>query len=230
METKKALASGLFALTLTVAACSKSAPPPPPPANKPAAAATAPANNAAKKDTTKVTKPGEKPPESKGIPEGKRVEVPADWVTVYDENRGYEFQVPDGTQDEWLSVGTTDIYLAKLPSPAKVEVLVFAYKDEDTDKDAVLTTAKNTLIEIGEKDVKFSDTKEELNEDYYLVEFTSTDKAGVKTKGKLLVGLDKTDNFLMFVASPEADYKNNEKIIDEVWSSFGMLSGGLSGN
>lgn len=237
MKIRTVLVSSILSAVLLISACGKSTTNPAPansPSSTPKANSTNKVANNKPKTNTKL-KPGEKPPNapanSKTVPEGKKVAVPADWVTVYDQNRGYEFQVPENTKDDWQSVDEDiDVYLAVLPDPAKVMVMVVAYTDPDSEKDKILVKAKSVLEGMGEKDIKFSDTKEELNSDYYLVEFSSTDKGGAKTKGKLLVGIDKNDNFLMFVASPEEEYKNNEKVIDEVWSSFQMYSGGLSGN
>ena len=70
----------------------------------------------------------------------------------------------------------------------------------------------------------------ELSDDYDLAEISSVDEKGVTTKGKLLMATDVTDNYIVLVGSPESDYKANEKIIDEIWGSFGMYSGGASGS
>ena len=35
---------------------------------------------------------------------------------------------------------------------------------------------------------------------------------------------------MMFVASPETELENYEKVIDEVWSNFELYSGSLKGN
>lgn len=231
---KKALLIGGLSIFLAgaVACGSKPADPAKAPANAPAkTAANKPANKPAKTDT-KVAKAGDKKPDvpKKEIPKEKKVPVPADWDVVYDEARGYEFSVPTGTLSDWQTVDdTTDVYIAKLPNPAEVAVMVVAYKDENTEKDKIVGIAKKVLESLGEKDVKFSDTKEELNDDYFLVEFTSKDEKGVVSKGKVLIAVDLTDNFLMFCVSPEASYKANEKVIDELWSSFSMYSGGNSG-
>jgi general stress protein 26 len=40
---------------------------------------------------------------------------------------------------------------------------------------------------------------------------------------------DVSDNYVMLLGTPEAEYKENEKIIDEIWGSFTMRSGGASG-
>lgn len=240
MNKKVLLASGLIALTMIVSACGGGATKPADTAkNTPAASSTAKpgakpgAKPAPPKEATKVLKPGEKPPAAatKGIPEGKKVAVPDNWQTVYDADRGYEFQVPENTLSDWKTLDNgTDVYIASFPEPAKISTIVVAYKDSTEDKDGLVKQAKAFLEALGEKDVKISDTKEDLNDDYFLVQFTSKDDKGVATQGKILFAVDKTDNFMMVIASPEADFKANEKIMDEAWSSFAMYSGGLSGN
>jgi hypothetical protein len=227
---KTLLIGGLSIFMMGAVACgSKPADPTKSPAaNKPAA--NKPANKPTKTDT-KVAKAGDKKPDlpKKEIPAGKKVPVPTDWDVVYDEARGYEFSVPSGTLSDWQTVGDTDVYIAKLPNPAEISVMVVAYKDENTEKDAILATAKKIVESLGETDVKFSDTREQLNDDYFLVEFTSKDSKGATSKGKVLIAVDLTDNFLMFCVSPEAQYKANEQVINELWSSFSMYSGGNSG-
>lgn len=235
MKKRVLLASGLIALTMMVSSCGGGAKPD---VAKNTPAATKPggkpgAKPAPPKEATKVLKPGEKPPAAatKAIPEGKKVAVPDNWQVVYDQDRGYEFQVPEGTLSDWQTLDNgTDVYVATFAKPVEVSTIVVAYKDSTEDKDGLMKQAKTFLEALGEKDVKLSDTKEDLNEDYFLVQFTSKDNKGVSTQGKILFAVDKTDNFLMVVASPEAEFKANEKVIDEVWSSFAMYSGGLSGN
>ena len=70
----------------------------------------------------------------------------------------------------------------------------------------------------------------ELNDDYSLVTFTSTGKDGKPGKGKILVATDVTDNYIMLVGGDADKFGANEKTIDEIWGSFGMYSGGSSGN
>ena len=70
----------------------------------------------------------------------------------------------------------------------------------------------------------------ELSDDYSLATFTSTGKDGKPGKGKILVGTDVTDNYIMLVGGDADKFGTNEKTIDEIWGSFGMYSGGSSGN
>jgi hypothetical protein len=55
---------------------------------------------------------------------------------------------------------------------------------------------------------------------WYLIEATKTE-ANYYT--------DVSDYYVMLLGTPEAEYKENEKIIDEIWGSFTMRSGGASG-
>jgi hypothetical protein len=40
---------------------------------------------------------------------------------------------------------------------------------------------------------------------------------------------DVSDNYVMLLRTDDAEYKENEKIIDGIWGSFTMRSGGASG-
>ena len=53
---------------------------------------------------------------------------------------------------------------------------------------------------------------------------------GKTTKPRILVGTDVTDNYIILVGTDSDKFGANEKTIDEIWGSFGMYSGGASGN
>lgn len=167
----------------------------------------------------------EKKPEGKST-KAKDVPVPADWVYVYNEQRGYGFSVPAGTTGEGQNVDGTDVYTAMTPS--EIGVLVFAFKDAKLSKEDLLDTAEKVLNEMGQKIEAGKLTN--ASEDYSVAEAVMTDKDGKKSKVKVLVGTDVTDNYVMIVGTDEAKYAANEKIIDEIWGSFEMWSGGSSGN
>jgi hypothetical protein len=59
---------------------------------------------------------------------------------------------------------------------------------------------------------------------------SSVDEKGKVTKGKVLVGTDVTDNYVMLLGADESEFTANEKIIDGIWGSFTMASGGASGS
>ena len=155
--------------------------------------------------------------------------VPSDWIRLHDDVKGYEFQVPQGTQDKSETVEGVDVYLASVPAPYEIGVMVVAFKDKTLTKDDLLKRAENILKNLDEKDIKIEPAKE-LSDDYSLATFTSTGKDGKPGKGKILVGTDVTDNYIMLVGGDADKFGANEKTIDEIWGSFGMYSGGSSGN
>jgi hypothetical protein len=148
---------------------------------------------------------------------------------MHDDAKGYEFMVPQGTKDAQQTKDGVDVYMASVPAPYDVAVMVVAFKDKDASKEELLKRAENVLKAFGDKDIKFEPIKE-LNDDYSLVTFTSTGDDGKPGKGKILVATDVTDNYIMFVGGAADKFAANEKTIDEIWGSFGMYSGGFSGN
>jgi hypothetical protein len=155
--------------------------------------------------------------------------VPADWIRMHDDAKGYEFMVPQGTKDAQDTKDGVDVYMANVPAPYEIGVMVVAFKDKTVSKEDLLKRAENVLKAFGEKDIKMDATKE-LSDDYSLVTFTSTGSDGKPGKGKILVATDVTDNYIMFVGGDADKFAANEKTIDEIWGSFGMYSGGFSGN
>lgn len=155
--------------------------------------------------------------------------VPADWVRMYDDVKGYEFMVPQGTTHANDTKEGVDVYMASVPAPYEIGIMVVAFKDAKLTKDDLIKRAENILKAFEEKDIKM-DAPKELNEDYSLVTFTSTGKDGKPGKGKILVATDVSDNYIMLVGGDAEKFASNEKTIDEIWGSFGMYSGGSSGN
>lgn len=166
---------------------------------------------------------------TKKLPENKVNPVPADWITMSDEVRGYEFKVPQGTQHKTDTVDGVDVYIATVPAPYDVAVMIFAFKDKTLTKADLMKRVEAVLASMGEKDIKVTDVKE-LSDDYDVATFTSVDKDGKASKGKALVGTDVTDNYIVIVGTDADKFAANEKTIDEIWGSFGMYSGGSSGN
>lgn len=203
----------LGAIALLAAGCSQKPAANTTPASSSPAAKTSPAANTAK---TEKKAPATNP-------------VPADWVRTYDEVKGYEFMVPQGTEHKSQTVEGVDVYMAAVPKPYELGVMVVAFKDKTLTKDDLIKRAENILKALGEKDIKIDEPKE-LNDDYSLATFSSTGEDGKPGKGKLLVATDVNDNYIMFVGGDAANFGANEKTIDEIWGSFGMYSGGASGN
>jgi len=146
-----------------------------------------------------------------------------------DEVRGYEFKVPKGTDHKTDTVNGVDVYAANVPAPYDINVLIFAFKDKTLTKDDLMKKVEGVLTSMGEKDVKVTDIKE-LSDDYSVANISSVDEKGKTTKGKVLVGTDVTDNYIVMVGTDADKFSANEKTIDEIWGSFGMYSGGASGN
>ncbi len=202
------------------------------PSNAPAN--TASNSNSASNTATaaKTEKKGEKI-ENEKKPEGKStkakdVPVPADWVYMYNEQRGYGFSLPAGSTGHEENTDGTDIYIADTPAPSEISVLVFAFKNAKLSKEDLLNMAEKVLVELGNTVQAGKLTNE--SEDYSVAEASMTTKAGVKNKVKVLVGTDVTDNYVMIVGTEESKFAANQKIIDEIWGSFEMWSGGSSGN
>lgn len=155
--------------------------------------------------------------------------VPSDWIRMFDDVKGYEFMVPQGTTHKTETADGVDVYAAQVPAPYDIGVMVVAFKDKSLSKEDLLQRAENILKAFEEKDIKIEPAKE-LNDDYSIATFTSTGKDGKAGKGKILVATDVTDNYIMLVGGDAEKFGSNEKTIDEIWGSFGMYSGGYSGN
>jgi hypothetical protein len=199
-----------------------------PAANKPAANTNSASNTAtaAKKDEKPQAKlENEKKPEGKST-KAKEVSVPADWVYHYDENKGYGFSLPAGSTGESNTVDGVDVFVASTPAPSEIGVVVFAFKNKKLTKEDLLKEAETALKAMGETIEAGKLTGE--SDDYAVAEATMTSKDGTKSKAKILVGTDVTDNYVMIVGTDEAKFAANEKIIDEIWGSFEMWSGGSS--
>jgi len=206
----KRLVFFLSLVALVAAGCSQK------PAANPASSPTPkPAASAAAKKTEKKA-PSANP-------------VPADWIRMHDDAKGYEFQVPQGTKDAQETKDGVDVYMANVPAPYDIGVMVVAFKDKTLSKEDLIKKAEDILKAFEEKDIKIEPAKE-LSDDYSVCTFTSTGKDGKPGKGKILVATDVTDNYIMFVGGDADKFGSNEKTIDEIWGSFGMYSGGFSGN
>src|SRR5436190_14552801 len=137
------------ALTLVAAGCGSK-----PAANTPANTAKPAASNATSSASPK--KAEKKAPSTNP--------VPADWIRMYDEVKGYEFKVPQGTDHKSQTVEGVDVYMAAVPAPYELGVMVVAFKDKTIGKDELLKRAENILTSLGDKDIKI-DAAKELNDD-----------------------------------------------------------------
>lgn len=191
------------------------------PANKPANS-TATANT----DKPKAALANEKKPSGTAKTANKDVPVPADWIYVSDEVKGYGFSVPAGTTGETDNGGGVDFFSATTPSG--VDMFVLAYRDKELTKEDLLKFAVTFLEGMGQK-VTPSALKGE-SDDYAVADATTTMEDGSKGKLRIMVGTDVSDNYVMILGADTDKFAANEKIIDEIWGSFEMWSGGASNN
>ena len=190
---------------------------------KPSDSTTAKTNsNSVKTDKKPQTAlKNEKKPE--GDPKkAKSNPVPDSWLYVYDETKGYGFYVPEGTTGGSETVDGVDTFTASTPAPSEIGIVVIAFKDKTMTKDDLLDVGVKFLEEMGETVTPGKLTGE--SDEYAVAEVTTTAKDGTKGKGKILVGTDVTDNYVMLLGVDEAKFAANEKIIDEIWGSFEMWS------
>ncbi len=193
-------------------------------ANKPAANA----NSAPKPKTDESSKPKlkdeSKPTEGNAKTASRANPVPEDWIYIYDETKGYGFSLPDGSEGEDTSIDGVDVFMAATPSPSEIDVFVLAYKDTTRSKEDLLDDAVAFLEELGQK-VTPGDLKAG-SEEYAVADATTVHPSRGKGKLRILVGTDITDNYVMIIGVEEARFAANESIIDAIWGSFEMWSGG----
>ena len=189
---------------------------------------TADSNAAKSADKPTAVLKDEKKPEGKSKTAGKDVPIPDSWIYVSDEAKGYGFSVPEGTTGGSETQEGVDTYVANTPAPSEIGVVVIAFKDKQMTKENLLDVAVKFIEGMGEK-VQPGKLAAE-SDDYSLAEATMTAADGKKSKCKILVGTDVTDNYVMVVGAAEDKFAANEKVIDEIWGSFEIWSGGASKN
>ena len=167
-------------------------------------------------------------PQQKKPPASKVVPHPENWITLTDKKKGYSFDVPQGTVSGTQKSSELDLFMAVVPEPYGVGVLVMAFKDPKLSKDDLINFATGAMNGMNVKNFKVVDVVE-LNDDYSLGTYTALNNEGKPIRGKVLVATDVTDNYVMIVGTEVSKYKANEEIIDEIWGSFTMRSGGASG-
>jgi hypothetical protein len=234
MKNKLKLICVVLTLTYAMSACkasistgSNAAAPANTASNAKPAANTAVAPKPEKPKTEKLA--NEKKHEGKSTVASKEVKVPDNWIYISNEERGYGFYVPEGSTGGGDTVDGVDVFSCTTPAPSDVAVFVFAFKDASLSKEDLLDRAEKALSEMGQTVQAGKLTGE--SDDYSVAEATLTDKTdGSKSKAKVLVGTDVTDNYVIIVGTDEAKFAANEKVIDEIWGSFEMWSGGSGGN
>lgn len=155
----------------------------------------------------------------------KQYPVPKDWDYIYDKKKGYGFYVPTGSTMDSSSYKGVDV--TGLTTPTNVDIYVIAFKDKTLTKADLLETAVLFLEEMGHTVTPGALQAE--SEDYAIADATTTHAEFGKSKLRILVGTDITDNYIMIIGASEKNFAANEKIIDTIWGSFEMWSGGASG-
>lgn len=157
----------------------------------------------------------------------KSVPVPKDWVYMYDKVKGYGFYLPAGSVGGFETIKGINLFTAVTPAPSEIAVFVLAYKNKKLTKDDLLDDAIDFLEGMGET-VEAGELTGE-SDDYAVADAITTDEKGNKSKMRILVGTDITDNYVMIVGADASKFESNKTIIDAIWGSFEMWSGGASG-
>lgn len=178
-------------------------------------------------DKPKAAIKGSEKPEGAAKTAKKDNQIPTDWIYFYDENKGYGFQVPDGTTGDSGTFDGVDVFEGSTPAPSELGMAVIAFKDRRMTKDDLLDIAIRYLENTGET-VEAQELTAE-SEDYSISTATTT-MDGKKGKARILVGIDVTDNYIFIIGGDEDKFDAHEEMIDEIWGSFEMWSGGASGN
>src|SRR5437667_3409300 len=164
----KVILTILIGAALIAAGCSK--------------ATTTTTTKTAANSNASVAKVGEK----KTLPAAKVVPVPANWIAMADEQKGYGFKVPEGTSHKTENSDGMDVFMATTPEPSSVAVFVMAFKDKSLTKDDLLQFASKFLEGMEEKNIKIGDLTE-LSDDYSVATNSSVESKGKTSKGKYVV-------------------------------------------
>ena len=151
--------------------------------------------------------------------------IPANWIDMVDEVRGYGFQVPEGTTGDSDNSNGVDMFVAKTPDD--IGIIVFAFKDATLTKADLLDRAEAAMKELGTT-ITAGELKGE-SDNYAVAEASSVGGSGKKSKLNFLVGTDVSDNYVMIVGCDENKYNAKKETIDAIWGSFEMWSGGGTG-
>ena len=181
-------------------------------------------NSASNKKSDSAAKPkltNEKKPEGTAKT-AKNNPIPANWIYVYDDVKGYGFSVPEGSEGASETVEGIDVMAVTTPAPSEIDVFVLAYKDKTLTKEDLLNDAVEFLEGLGQK-VTPGALKAE-SDDYAVADATTVNTNGEKGKLRIMVGTDVTDNYVMILGTEEARFAANESIIDSIWGSFEMWS------
>lgn len=194
----------------------------------PSPAADKDGTSAKKSEKTKSALKASEKPEGSAKKAKKGVPIPEDWIYVYDSGKGYGFSVPDGSVGDSASASGVDFMGITTPAPSEIDIFVLAFKDKTLTKDDLLDQAVEFLEALGQT-ITPGDLQGE-GDDYAVADATTVLEDGSKGKLRILVGTDITDNYIMILGTATDKFAANEKIIDEIWGSFEIWSGGASNN
>ena len=197
---------------------------------------TAPAANSASNSANTSSKKADSPaktemkteekPKVESKKQPKAPTIPAEWIYYADEVRGYGFSLPAGSKSGNQNSGGVDSFFAQTPDD--ISVIVYAFKDATLTKEDLLDRAEKAMAAMGDTITAGKLTNE--SEDYAIADADSVATDGTKSKMKVLVATDVSDNYVMFVISDAASYDSKKATMDAIWGSFEMYSGGASNN
>jgi hypothetical protein len=166
-------------------------------------------------------------PKGKSKSINSSVLIPKDWVYIYDRKKGYGFSVPGDSIGESTTNKGIDLMSITTPAPLAVDIFVLVFKDKRFTKDDVMEVAVTFLEELGQKVTPGNIVGE--SEDYLVIDADTVHPELGKGKLRIMVATDITDNYVMILGADDKTFKASEKLIDQIWGSFEMWSGGASG-
>ncbi|MBK6725008.1 MAG: hypothetical protein IPG58_17610 [Acidobacteria bacterium] len=134
------------------------------------------------------------------------------------------FSLPEGSTGEMEKLEGIDVMVATTPAPSEIDVFVLAYKDETLSKEDLLNDAVKFLEGMGQK-VTPGKLKAESDE-YAVADATTVLQSGEKGKIRDPGRHRRHGQYVMIIGTKESKFAANESIIDQIWGSFEMWSGG----
>lgn len=153
-----------------------------------------------------------------------KVAVPADWITIEDEELGFSFEAPKGTEHAVEKKDDFVLITAVPPAPIAAKVILLAFKDRKETKENLLKFAMGWLKGLQVKTITPGELVE-VSKEYSVADYAGTVPGGA-FKGKALVATGNNDSYVMMVAVDAAKFKANEEVMDEIWGSFSILPAG----
>ena len=88
-----------------------------------------------------VTRAGLEPQQRKELPSAKAVPIPADWITIEDEELGFSFEAPKGTEHAVEKKDDFVLITAVPPAPIAAKVILLAFNARKETKENLLKFA-----------------------------------------------------------------------------------------